>query len=132
MPTIFTKIISGEIPCFKVAEDADHLAFLDINPLRLGHTLVIPKKEMDYIFDMDDASLAGLMQFTKKVAKALKKVVPCTKVGVSVIGLEVAHTHIHLIPMDEVADMNFESPKLKFGDEEMSRVSTLLQAAFND
>lgn len=130
MATLFSKIISGEIPCYKVAEHANYLAFLDINPLRLGHTLVIPKKEIDYIFDMDDDALAGLMHFSKKVAKALKKVVPCRKVGVSVIGLEVAHTHIHLIPIDAVADMNFALPKLKLDDHQMTNVSTQISAAF--
>ena len=130
MATVFSKIISGEIPSYKIAEDWNHLAFLDINPLRLGHTLVIPKKEIDYIFDMDDDALAGLMQFSKKVAKAIKSAVPCKKVGVSVIGLEVAHTHIHLVPIDAVSDMNFAFPKLVLNDSQLSKVSTQIRAAF--
>ncbi|MCC6688644.1 MAG: HIT family protein, partial [Saprospiraceae bacterium] len=100
MSTIFSKIISGEIPCFKVAEDEQHLAFLDINPVAFGHTLVIPKREIDYYFDLDDEEIARLMIFSKKVALALKSVVPCTKIGISVIGLEVPHTHVHLVPIN--------------------------------
>ncbi|MBL7829955.1 MAG: HIT family protein [Saprospiraceae bacterium] len=107
MSNIFSKIISGEIPCHKVAEDDLHLAFLDINPVAYGHTLVIPKMGIDYIFDMSDESLTNLMLFSKKVAKALKKVVDCKKIGVSVIGLEVPHAHVHLIPINAIQDMTF-------------------------
>lgn len=102
MATIFSKIVKGEIPAWKIAEDERFFAFLDINPLAMGHTLVIPKKETDYIFDIDDAELADMMVFAKKVAKAIKKVVPCTKMGVTVIGLEVPHAHIHLIPINSI------------------------------
>jgi len=128
--TLFSKIVSGEIPCHKIAEDAHHLAFLDINPLKAGHTLVIPKKEVDYIFDMEDTDLANLMVFSKKVAIALKSVIPCKKVGVSVIGLEVPHTHIHLVPIDQVAEINFAAPKLKLSQEEMTTLSQKVSQAF--
>jgi histidine triad (HIT) family protein len=111
MPTIFTKIINGEIPCHKVAEDENYLAFLDIRPINPGHTLVIPKKEVDYIFDVDDATLAGLMLFSKKVAKAIRKVADCKKVGIMVAGLEVPHCHIHLIPIHRIPDLNFANAK---------------------
>jgi histidine triad (HIT) family protein len=107
MPTIFSRIISGEIPCYKVAETEDFLAFLDIRPQVKGHTLCIPKKEIDYIFDMEDAELGALMAFSKKVAHALKRVVPCERIGVAVIGLEVPHTHIHLMPVRTVSDLSF-------------------------
>jgi len=112
MASIFSKIICGEIPCYKVAENAKFLAFLDINALALGHTLVIPKKETDYIFDLSDDELSEFIVFAKKVAVVLKKHVPCLKVGVSVIGLEVAHAHIHLIPINQVSDMNFSAPRI--------------------
>ena len=112
--SIFSKIISGEIPSFKVAESIDFLAFLDINPLAEGHVLVIPKAEVDYLFDLDDETYTGLQLFAKIVAIGLKQAVPCKKVGVAVIGLEVPHAHIHLIPMNSVDDMNFSRPKLKF------------------
>ena len=114
MATIFTKIINGEIPCYKVAEDEKYFAFLDINPLRAGHTLVVPKEETDYVFDLDDESVSGLMVFSKKVAAAIKTVFPCNRIGVAVLGLEVPHTHVHLIPMDTMEDVNFKNPKLKF------------------
>ncbi|MCJ0741372.1 HIT family protein [Pedobacter montanisoli] len=120
MSTIFSKIIAGEIPAHKVAEDEHYLAFLDVFPLVHGHVLVIPKKEVDYIFDMDDEHLAGLHVFAKKVAIGVKKAFPCKKVGVAVIGLEVPHTHIHLIPMNNVSDMNFAKEKLKLSAEELS------------
>lgn len=112
MATIFSKIVSGEIPAYKIAEDEHYLAFLDINPLVIGHTLVIPKKETDYIFDLADGDLCGLLVFSKKVAAALRKAVPCKRIGVSVIGLEVPHTHVHLIPLNEMNDINFTRPKL--------------------
>jgi histidine triad (HIT) family protein len=123
MSNIFSKIISGEIPAHKVAETSDYLAFLDINPLTEGHVLVIPKVEVDYIFDMEDANYAGLMIFAKVVAIAIKKAIPCTKVGVAVIGLEVPHVHIHLIPMDNVDDMNFSKPKLTPTEKDLSEVA---------
>ena len=109
MASIFSKIISGEIPSYKIYEDENYLAFLDINPNALGHTLCIPKKEIDEIFDLDDHTLSGLMIFSKKVAKAIKKAVVCKRVGMSVIGLEVPHVHVHLIPINKMDDMSFES-----------------------
>jgi histidine triad (HIT) family protein len=121
--SIFSKIIAGEISAHKVAETSDYLAFLDINPLTEGHVLVIPKVEVDYIFDMEDANYAGLMIFAKVVAIAIKKAIPCTKVGVAVIGLEVPHVHIHLIPMDNVDDMNFSKPKLNPTEKDLSEVA---------
>lgn len=114
MASIFSKIIAGEIPSYKVAEDDKFLAFLDINPLAKGHTLVIPKKEVDYIFDIEAPLYEELFVFAKKVAKGIKAVVPCTKVGMTVIGLEVAHAHIHLIPIETIYDMDFSRTKLKF------------------
>ena len=120
MPTIFSKIIAGEIPCHKVAEDENFLAFLDVFPLKHGHTLIIPKKETDYIFDMTDESYANLMLFAKRTAIAIKKAFPCKKVGVAVIGLEVAHAHVHLIPMNNVSDLNFANEKLKLTSEELA------------
>lgn len=126
MSTIFSKIIAGEIPAYKILEDDDYLAFLDVFPLSKGHTLVIPKKEIDYIFDMTDDHLAGLMAFSKRTAIALKKAIPCIKVGVSVIGLEVPHAHIHLIPMQHVSDMNFSKDKLSFAKEEMEAIAKLI------
>jgi histidine triad (HIT) family protein len=118
MATIFTRIINGEIPSYKVAEDENYFAFLDINPLKQGHTLVIPKKEIDYIFDLDDQLLAGMILFSKIVASAIKKAYPCNRVGMAVLGLEVPHAHIHLVPMDSMNDINFRNPKLKFSQEE--------------
>ena len=120
MGSIFSKIISGEIPSHKVAESSDFLAFLDIHPLREGHVLVIPKTEIDYIFDMDDEHYLNMMLFAKIVAKAIKVAIPCIKVGVAVIGLEVPHAHIHLIPMNNVSDMDFSQPKLNPTEVELS------------
>lgn len=111
MPTIFTRIVKGEIPCHKVAEDENYLAFLDLRPIKKGHTLVICKQEIDYIFDVPDDLLGGLMVFAKKVAKRLQAKVPCKKIGVMVAGLEVPHVHIHLIPMDAISDLNFANAK---------------------
>lgn len=122
MATIFTKIIKGEIPSYKVAENDQFYAFLDINPLAKGHTLVVPKKEVDYMFDLDDETLAGLHVFAKKVAKAIEKAVPCKRIGTTVIGLEVPHAHLHLIPINGINDMNFEKPKLKLTDEEFKQI----------
>ena len=126
--TIFSKIVSGEIPAHVVAETTDFMAFLDVNPLVMGHVLVIPKKEIDYIFDMDDELYVGLTLFAKHVAKAVKAAFPCKKVGVAVIGLEVPHTHIHLIPMNNVSDMNFAKEKLKPSQEELSEAATKIKA----
>ena len=119
MASIFSKIISGEIPAHRVAENEDYLAFLDIQPLTMGHVLVIPKKEVDYIFDLDDETYTGLLSFAKIVACGIKQAVPCTKVGVAVIGLEVPHAHIHLIPINKVGDMNFSKEKLKPSQQEL-------------
>ncbi|MGB4204824.1 MAG: HIT family protein [Bacteroidales bacterium] len=126
MTTIFSKIIKGEIPAYKIAEDDRFLAFLDINPLAKGHTLVIPKKEVDYLFDMDDQLYADCFLFAKKVALAIKKVVPCEKVGVAVVGLEVLHAHIHLVPINDIYDIDFKKPKLKFTQEEFLQIAKLI------
>ena len=123
MATIFTRIINGEIPCYKVAENDRFLAFLDINPLKAGHTLVIPKKETDYLFDLEDNDLAGVMLFSKKVAAAIRIAYPCNRIGVAVLGLEVPHAHIHLVPMDSMEDVNFRNPKLKFSPEEFREIA---------
>jgi histidine triad (HIT) family protein len=123
MASIFTRIINGEIPCYKVAEDDRYFAFLDINPLKAGHTLVVPKQETDYIFDLSDESLAGLIVFAKKVAKGIKSAFSCNRVGVAVIGLDVPHAHIHLVPMDSMEDMNFKNKKLKFTPEEFKEIA---------
>lgn len=131
MPTIFSKIISGEIPAHKVAESIDFLAFLDINPLAEGHVLVIPKKEVDNLFDLDDETYTGLQLFAKIVAHAIKQAVPCRKVGVAVIGLEVPHAHIHLIPVNQVDDMNFAREKLKPSAEELDATALKIRAALH-
>ncbi len=120
MSTIFTKIIKGEIPSYKIAEDDKFYAFLDINPLAKGHTLVVPKQETNYIFDLEDNLLGELHVFSKKVAKAIEKVVECKRIGVAVIGLEVPHTHIHLVPINNVYDIDFSKPKLEFSSEELT------------
>ena len=127
MSSIFSKIVAGEIPAYKVAEDDHFLAFLDINPLVKGHTLVIPKKEVDYVFDLDDPSLSGILPFAKKVAKAIERVVPCARIGVTVIGLEVPHAHIHLIPINGIHDMDFKKPKLEFSQDEFEEISQAIQ-----
>lgn len=123
MASIFTRIIAGEIPCYKIAEDDKYFAFLDINPLAKGHTLVIPKKEVDYIFDMEDSQIGGMMVFAKKVAVAIGKTVACKRVGVAVLGLEVPHAHIHLVPINGGNDIDFSKPKLKLGKEEFEQLS---------
>lgn len=120
MASLFTKIINREIPGHIVAEDDRYIAFLDINPLVMGHTLVVPKKEVDYIFDLDDDTLAGLQLFCKKVAHAIQKAFPCNRIGLAVIGLEVPHTHVHLVPMNSMGDINFARPKLNPSKEELS------------
>lgn len=127
MASIFTKIVKGEIPSYKVAEDENYYAFLDIAPLQKGHTLVIPKREEDYLFDLTDDELAGLMVFAKKVAKAIQKSVPCKRVGVAVLGLDVPHAHIHLVPLNEGHDLNFANPKKQFSKEEMEACARLIQ-----
>jgi histidine triad (HIT) family protein len=127
MASIFSKIVAGEIPCHKIAETEDYLAFLDVFPLVEGHVLVIPKKEVDYLFDLDDSLYQGLMQFAKTVAVGLQKAIPCTKVGVAVIGLEVPHAHIHLIPMNQVSDMNFSKPKLNLSPERLKEIAELVR-----
>lgn len=129
MSTIFSKIISGEIPAYKVAESNDYLAFLDISPLTPGHVLVIPKTETDYIFDINDDEYMGIWVFAKIVAQGIKKVFPCRKVGIAVVGLEVAHAHIHLMPLNEVGDMNFEKEKLSLPAEEMTKIADEIRHA---
>ena len=124
MSTIFSKIVAGEIPCYKVAEDEKHFAFLDINPVAPGHTLVIPKKEVDYIFDLTDEEYAELQLFAKRVAEAIKQAIPCQRIGVAVMGLEVPHTHIHLIPINKEADMNFFKEKATLSPEEMAQIAS--------
>lgn len=123
MASIFTKIVKGEIPAYKIAEDENFLAFLDVFPLSKGHVLVIPKQEIDSIFDLSDESYANLWLFAKKTAKALKRAMPCKRVGITVIGLEVPHAHIHLIPLQNVEDINFSKPKLKVEDAEMKGIA---------
>lgn len=128
--SIFSKIAAGEIPSYKCAESDKFYAFLDINPVALGHTLVIPREETDYIFDLDDECLAEYHVFAKRVAKALQQVVPCRKVGMAVIGLEVPHAHIHLIPLKEEGDMDFRKPKLQVEAENMAEIAAAINAAF--
>jgi histidine triad (HIT) family protein len=128
MPSIFSRIVSGELPAFKVAEDEHHLAFLDITPLVEGHTLVIPKREVDYIFDLPPTELAALHLFAQRVAKGVKAAVPCKRVGVAVIGLEVPHAHIHLIPLNQVADMNFANPKIKVSEQRQNQLAAAIGA----
>lgn len=130
MATIFSRIVAGEIPSYKVAENDKFYAFLDINPLVKGHTLVIPKQEVDYIFDLSDEDLAEMQVFAKKVAAAIKSVFPCLKVGQAVIGLEVPHAHIHLIPIQKESDMLFSNPKLKLTAEEFKEIAEKIQAEF--
>ena len=129
MSTIFSRIISGEIPCYKVAETTDYLAFLDVRPLTAGHTLVIPKGETDYLFDMTDEHYAGLFLFAKIVAKAVKQAIPCVKVGVAVIGLEVPHAHIHLVPMNQIGDLNFEKDRVVFTPEQYQEIAEKIAKA---
>lgn len=128
MASLFSRIVAGEIPCYKVHENEKFLAFLDINPLKKGHTLVIPKVEIDYIFDLDDTHLAEMMIFSKVVSQKIKAVFPCAKIGVTVIGLEVPHAHIHLIPINSLQDMNFSNEKLKLTPIELADISAQLQA----
>jgi len=129
MSSIFSKIVNGDIPCYKVAEDENFLAFLDVNPVVKGHVLVIPKQEVDYIFDIEDDLLAGLNLFAKKVAIKMKRVLPCERIGVTVIGLEVPHAHIHLIPINSIADMDFSKPKKKFDSLELENIANSISEA---
>ena len=130
MASIFSKIVAGEIPSYKIAEDEHYYAFLDINPVAPGHTLVIPKREVDYIFDLDDNELAGLTIFAKRVAAAIKAAIPCVKVGVTVLGLEVPHAHIHLVPLNKESDMNFAKKKLTLPQEEMESICKRINEQF--
>jgi histidine triad (HIT) family protein len=129
MASIFSKIVSGEIPAYKVAEDDQFLAFLDIRPLAKGHTLVIPKKEVDYLFDLEEELLAAILPFARSVAKAIESVVPCERIGVAVVGLEVPHTHVHLIPINELSDMDFRKDPLSFSEEEMATLARAIREA---
>ena len=129
MASIFSRIIAGEIPCYKIAEDERYFAFLDINPLTEGHTLVIPKEEKDYLFDYDDETLSGIMLFARRIAEAQKKVIDCQRVGMAVIGLEVPHAHIHLIPIQRESDMLFSNPKKKFTPEQMEAIAAKIREA---
>ena len=130
MATIFTKIVNGEIPCYKIAEDENYLAFLDVNPNAKGHTLCIPKFEIDKIFDMDEAHYLGLMHFARKVAIALEKTIPCKRIGMSVIGLEVPHAHVHLIPLNEMDEMRFQN-KVRFSEEDFIAIAKTVQENFS-
>lgn len=123
MSTIFSKIVSGEIPAYKVAESNDFLAFLDVRPIAKGHVLVIPKEETDYIFDIGDDAYMGMWMFAKIVAQGIRKAIPCERVGVAVVGLEVAHAHIHLVPINAISDLNFEKPTLEFSEDDMLAIS---------
>lgn len=129
METLFSRIVKGEIPSHKVAENDYYYAFLDINPLAAGHTLVIPKTQVDYIFDMEDDLLAGMQVFSKRVAKAIEKVVPCKRIGIAVLGLEVPHAHIHLIPINSIEDINFARPKLKLSEGELAEIAGKIRQA---
>ena len=131
MATIFSKIANGEIPSYKVAEDENYYAFLDINPVAKGHTLVIPKKEVNYIFDLDEKSYQGLWAFARQVATAMKQVMPCERIAVAVLGLEVPHCHIHLAPINCEGDMNFAKPKLELPADEMTAIAAKINEAFN-
>lgn len=132
MATLFSRIIRGEIPSYKIAEDDRYFAFLDINPLREGHTLVVPKTETDYIFDLDDDTLAGMMVFSGKVAAAVREAYPCNRIGLAVLGLEIPHAHIHLVPMDAMDDINFRNPKLKFSPAEFEETASRIRSFFKD
>ncbi len=130
MATIFSKIVSGEIPSHKVAEDEEFFAFLDINPVAVGHTLVIPKREIDYLFDIDDTTLGRMMAFAKRVARAQEAAIPCKRIGLTVMGLEVPHAHIHLIPIQKESDMHFGGEKLKLSAEELEKIATKIWDKF--
>ena len=129
MSSVFSKIISGKLPSFKVAEDEKHLAILDIFPLSYGHVLVIPKKEVDYIFDISSNEYLAFFKFAKKVAEAMDKVIVCKRIGIAVVGLEVPHAHIHLVPINKVSDINFDNPKLKFSEKKMIQIAQKINAS---
>ncbi len=129
MASIFTKIVNGEIPCYMVAEDENYLAFLDIFPLKRGHVLVIPKVEVDYVFDLDAETYGGLWDFAHKVAGGIQVAIPCKRIGIAVLGMEVPHTHIHLVPLHHEGDLNFANPKLKFKPEEFTETAATIRAA---
>jgi histidine triad (HIT) family protein len=131
MATIFTRIINGDIPCYRVAENYKFIAFLDINPLREGHTLIVPKKEIDYFFDLDEETLSEIMIFARRVAVAIKETVPCNRIGVVVLGLEVPHAHIHLIPMDREGDISFTNPRLKLTPQRFTEIAALIEEKVN-
>ena len=130
MASIFTRIINGEIPAYKVAEDDNYYAFLDINPLTKGHTLVVPKKEVDYIFDLEDSAYLGLFFFARKVAAAIEKTVPCLRIGITVIGLEVPHAHVHLVPLHDMGDLNFSNARVKLTADEFAALAASINANF--
>ena len=131
MPSIFSRIINGEIPAWKVAESEHFLAFLDVRPLAKGHTLVVPKVEMDYFFDLSDEEISGIMLFSKKVASALRSSLPCLRIGMSVIGLEVPHAHVHLVPLNSMGDINFCNSKLNLSAEEMEAIAASIRSAYD-
>ena len=131
MASLFTRIVHGEIPCYKIAEDDRYLAFLDIHPLARGHTLVIPKQEIDYLFDLDDDLLAGMIVFSRKIANAIDRVIDCKRVGVAVLGLEVPHAHIHLIPINSLYDIEFSRPKLQLSQEEFEAIAGKIRNALS-
>lgn len=128
MTSLFSKIINGEIPCHKIAENQDYFAFLDINPVKIGHTLVVPKREVDYIFDLTDEELSGIHVFAKQVAAAIKEAYPCNRIGITVIGLEVPHAHIHLIPINALHDMSFEKPKMHPTSDELAEIAEKIRS----
>jgi histidine triad (HIT) family protein len=131
MPSIFSRIINGEIPAWKVAESEHFLAFLDVNPLAKGHTLIVPKVETDYFFDLSDEEISGIMLFSKKVASALRSTLPCLRIGMSVIGLEVPHAHVHLVPLNSMGDINFSNSRLNLSAEEMEAVAASIRSAYD-
>ena len=132
MKNIFSKIIEHEIPAHIIAENDDYIAFLDINPLAEGHTLVVPKKEVDYLFDLDNQTLTGLFLFSKKIAKAIEKIISCNRIGISVIGLEIPHAHVHLIPINSVSDMNFDKMKLSLSNEKLEEIANNIKKELLD
>lgn len=131
MPSIFSRIIKGEIPAWKIVESERFLAFLDVNPLAKGHTLIVPKIETDYFFDLSDEEITGIMLFSKKVATALRSTLPCLRVGMSVIGLEVPHAHVHLVPLNNMGDINFSKPRINLSAEEMKAVAASIRSAYD-
>lgn len=131
MPSIFSRIIKGEIPAWKVAESEHFLAFLDVNPLAKGHTLIVPKLETDYFFDLSDEEISGIMLFSKKVASALRSTLPCLRIGMSVIGLEVPHAHVHLVPLNSMGDINFSNSRLNLSAEEMEAIAASIRSAYD-